>query len=102
MFGGAPEDARARVSRLGVAGDGANFHEPETEVVECRHGLGVFVETGGQTEWVAEGQAKGLHGTGGGGASEREHFRQGSSTHEGHAEVVDRLRVELEKERADE
>lgn len=59
---GAAEDAGAGVAWLGMAGDGAEFDESEPEISPCRHSDAVFVHTGGESDWVAEGEVPELDG----------------------------------------
>ena len=54
---GQAEQARARVARLRARGDGADFDEAKAGAVEGADGDAVFVQSGGKTEAVGEGQS---------------------------------------------
>ena len=61
MFGQA-EQTRARVARLRTRGDGADLDKTKTGAIKRADGNTVFVETGGKTEAVGEGQPHQFNG----------------------------------------
>jgi len=104
LLGGEAEDAGRGVAGLRAGGDGAEFHEAEAEPGPEGDALGVFIEAGGESDGVGEGEAEepgfevwegaageGFDEGGGRGAGER-----------GERGVVDPLGREVEEERADE
>lgn len=57
-FGGEAEEAGFGVAGLGVAGDGADFDESEAAVGPVVEGDAVFVEAGGESDGVGEGDSE--------------------------------------------